>query len=107
MVGPRRGDFALFRPLNAHFLSKSCCYRWDLQRTLCVRDHVLETTFPPVVCPCFLIACVPVQHVIEVGIRAVGHRGRAWSRPATGLPAAPDERAQESSLSGLRPSNTW
>eukprot|EP00966_Prymnesium_polylepis_P286554 6619188-Prymnesium_polylepis.1 len=27
MVGPRRGDFAFFRPLNAHFLQKNCIFR--------------------------------------------------------------------------------
>jgi hypothetical protein len=54
-------------------------------------------------------------HVIIVSIateligvtHAAAHRGRARSRPATGLPAAPDERAPESRLSGPRASNTW
>ena len=40
-------------------------------------------------------------------LRDAADRGRGRSRPAACLLAAPDERAPESHLSGLRASNTW
>jgi hypothetical protein len=57
--------------------------------------------------PAWDVIIVSIATKLIADLRAAAHRGRARSRPAAGLPAAPDERAPESHLSGLRASNTW
>eukprot|EP00966_Prymnesium_polylepis_P282351 6524325-Prymnesium_polylepis.1 len=49
---------------------------------------------------------VSIATKLIADLRPTAHRGRARSRLAAGLPAAPAERAPESHLSGLRASNT-
>ena len=42
MVGPRRGDFAIFNPLNAHFISRNCIFRPPLDMGQTLHFHAIQ-----------------------------------------------------------------